>query len=470
MIHRRDFLATCASTSALALVHSLAAAGSANESIRLGFIGLGGRGSDLLNSFSRRKGVQVAALCDVDSERLQKAASLFPSAETSVDLRAVIENDGIDAVVIATCNHWHCLAAIWACRAGKHVYVEKPLGHNLAEQQALVKVAAETGRLVQVGTQQRSDPARMTARRWLHDEKAIGELSHVVASRSGEREPIGRRETELTPPVGVDYKLWLGPAAREPLFRNQLHYDWHWDWNTGSGEMGNWGVHILDDLRATALANRVQLPTRVVSAGARVGWQDAGETPNLHVAHFASDGIPVHFLLSNLKEPGSLGKAFGYHGPQSGYVVYGEGGHLRAQRGRYELFDTDGKLLKTAKGSGGSEHTKNFVEAVRNESESMLNAPVAEAHASSSWCHLANIAALQGAAEPVAPDAGLGEGWAPLAASLASVSGDHGAEPIPAGVVDVDPATGSVSTSLAPAASQLVTRESVTPGFDPLVA
>lgn len=470
MIHRRDFLATCASTSALALAPSLAAAGSPNDAIRLGFIGLGGRGSELLGKFSRRKGVEIAALCDVDSGRLQEAASQFPSAATSVDLRAVIENDGVDAVVIATCNHWHCLAAIWACRAGKHVYVEKPLGHNLSEQLALVKVAAETDRIVQIGTQQRSDPARMTAKRWLHEEKALGELSHVVASRCGERKPIGRRDAELTPPEGVDYKLWLGPAAREPLYRNQLHYDWHWDFNTGSGEMGNWGVHILDDLRATALANRTHLPTRVVSAGARVEWEDSGETPNLQVAHFESEGLPVHFLLSNLAQPEALTKNFGYRGPRSGYVVHGEGGYLRAQRGKYDLFDTEGKLLKSAKGSGGNEHTENFLTAVREGDQSVLNAPVAEAYASSSWCHLANIAALQGAAEPVAAGADLNKAWAPLAASLASVSGSHGADSIPAGVVDVDPATGNVSTSLAPAASNLVTRETATAGFDPLKA
>ncbi|QDT69115.1 4-carboxy-2-hydroxymuconate-6-semialdehyde dehydrogenase [Planctomycetes bacterium MalM25] len=464
MIHRRDFLAASASASALALTPSFTFAQGANDAIRLGFIGLGGRGNNLLKSFGNRKDARVTALCDVDSARLEQTASMFPSAATSIDPRGVIERDDVDAVVIATCNHWHCLAAIWACRAGKDVYVEKPLGHNLAEQEALVEVAAQTGRIVQIGTQQRSDPARMKARRWLHEEKRLGELSHVVATRSGERKPIGRRGSELPIPKTVDYKLWLGPAAREPLHRDHLHYDWHWDWNTGSGEMGNWGVHILDDLRGTALNDEAMFPSRVVSAGKRVLWDDAGETPNLHVAHFQSESLPVQLLLSNLAQPQTLGKAFGYRGPGSGYVVFGEGGYLRGQRGKYELFDADGELLDTATGSGGAEHSANFLKAVRSRSTSDLNAPVSEAYASSAWCHLANIAALQGAAEPGASGAELGAGWSDLAEALKSVAG----EALPAGVVDVDPATGRVSTPLAPAASQLVTRESATAGFDPL--
>lgn len=468
MTNRRDFLATCASASAFALAPGLARAQGANESIGLGFIGLGGRGNELLRAFSRKKGVRIAALCDVDRNRLHKAATLHPNAVTSIDPRGVIEADGVDAVVIATCNHWHCLAAIWACRSGKHVYVEKPLGHNLAEQQKLVEVAAETSRVVQVGTQQRSDPAREQARHWLHVEKRLGKLSHVVASRGGERKPIGKRKEQLEIPPVVNYKLWLGPAAQEPLYRNQLHYDWHWDWNTGSGEMGNWGVHILDDLRGTALNDSVRFPTRVTSAGARVAWGDAGETPNLQVAHFESDGLPVQLLLSNLAAPEKLGKDFGYQGPRSGYVVYCEGGFLRGQRGKYELFDAEGKLLDTAKGSGGSEHVGNFLQAVRNGSGSGLNAPVAEAHASSAWCHLANVAALHGSAAP--SDSSLGDGWEALASSLSTVGGKLGAESLPAGVIDVDPATGEVSTPLATEASHLVTRQSPTPGFDPLTA
>lgn len=468
MTNRRDFLAACASASALTLAPSFTFAQGANGAIRLGFIGLGGRGNNLLKAFSRRDDVRVTALCDVDSARLEQTASKHPAAATSIDPRGVIERDDVDAVVIATCNHWHCLAAIWACRAGKDVYVEKPLGHNLAEQEALVDVAAETGRIVQIGTQQRSDPARMKARRWLHEEKRLGELSHVVATRSGERKPIGRRTTETPIPKTVDYKLWLGPASREPLYRNHLHYDWHWDWNTGSGEMGNWGVHILDDLRGTALNDEARFPSRVVSAGKRVLWQDAGETPNLHVAHFQSASLPVQLLLSNLAAPQKLGKAFGYRGPGSGYVVFGEGGYLLGQRGKYELFDADGKLLDTAQGSGGAEHAGNFLQAVRSRSEGDLNAPLSEAYASSAWCHLANIAALQGSAEPGAAGARLGEGWDALADSLAKVTGEAGGAAISAGVVDVDPATGRVSTPLAPTASHLVKRESTTPGFDPL--
>src|SRR5262249_46416782 len=184
----------------------------------------------------------------VDQELLDKAAGDIPGAKKYTDLRKLFDDKDVDAVVIATCNHWHVLAAIWALEAGKHVYVEKPLAHNHWEGQQLVKAARKYDRIVQVGTQQRSDPMQAELKEYLHNEKALGDINYVEVCRYGRREPIGKRSTPLPIPASVDYNLWLGPAADVPIYRDKFHYDWHWDWNTGNGEQGNWGVHVLDDV------------------------------------------------------------------------------------------------------------------------------------------------------------------------------------------------------------------------------
>jgi len=462
---RRAFLATSAAAGASwATARAASSAVGANDAIRLGFVGLGGRGVKMIEAFDQIGGVRVAALCDPDRRRLDKAAEKHPGAAKSVDLRRVIEADDVDAIVIATCNHWHCLAAIWACQAGKDVYVEKPLGHNLREQRRLVDVVGQTGRIVQVGTQQRSDPAHQEARRLLQEEKALGELSHVVASRAGERKPIGLRETPMTIPSEVDYGLWLGPAAEQQILRDELQYDWHWDFNTGSGEMGNWGVHILDDLRSVALGDQAVLPTRVTSAGGRVVWDDAGETPNLHAAHFENSALPVTLLLSNLERPERLNRRFGYDGPRSGYVVHGEGGFLRGRRGYFSLHDKDGRKVKELRGDSGAQHQQVFIDAVRSRDASKLTAPIEVGHASSAWCHLANIAALHGAesgdvSEPTT------DGWGRVAEALSAEVQARGAEAPAAGSIEVDPASQAVTTSLGDSASRLVERSNARDGY-----
>ncbi|MEN1678283.1 MAG: Gfo/Idh/MocA family oxidoreductase [Planctomycetota bacterium] len=467
-MNRRQFV-TGAGVACLTTCAAAASRFGSNESIHLGFIGLGVRGMLLLKAFNRIAGVRIAALCDPDQLRLAKAAEEFPLARTSIDLRRVIEDDGIDAVVIATGNHWHCLAAIMACRSGKDVYVEKPLGHNLAEQEALIKVARETGRIVQVGTQQRSDPAHKAARRWLHEEKLLGKITGIVACRAGIRQPIGARETALPIPRTTDYGLWLGPAKREPLFRDSLHYDWHWDWNTGSGEMGNWGVHIIDDLRSVALADKIDLPKRVVSAGGRIGWNDAGETPNLQAALFECAPVSVKLLLSNLKGKTSLPRHFGYRGPMSGYVVRGEGGTLSARRGKYIVRDNSGAIVRQRAGNGGANHQRNFIDALRQQSSELLNAPLMQGHASSSWCHLANIACLQGQSTPDS-DSNHPADWAALSHSLNRVAREKGVGPMPAGRVECDDPRRLASDQLSSEAMNLVARISPSKGFDPLTA
>lgn len=368
-------------------------AGSANEEISVGFISCGGRAGQLMDMFKSIPGVNITGLCDPDEGRVAAAQKKFPKAKGFKDLRDLIADDSIDAVVIATCNHWHCLAAIWAMEAGKDVYVEKPLSHSQWEGQQTVAAARKYNRICQVGTQQRSDPMQAEIKQFLHGEKALGEIQSARVNRYGVRGPIGKRDTPLDVGASVDYDLWLGPAQDKPIFRSKLQYDWHWDWNTGSGEMGNWGVHVLDDLRNNVFQDKVALPKRVFGGGGRVAWNDAGETPNVHFVYFDTGSIPVVIGLSNLTAGPKARGAAPHPGPNSGYIAYCEGGRLEGQRGRAQAFDDKGQVIKSFKGPGGNDvHQANFIDAVRSRDVSSLNTDVEVGHLSTGWCNLANIA------------------------------------------------------------------------------
>ncbi len=372
-------------------------AANANEEISLGFISCGKRAVKLMNSFSKIPGVNIAGLCDPDEDRLASAKRQYPKAKTWTNLRALIDDMSIDAVVIATCNHWHCLAAIWAMEAGKDVYIEKPLSHTQWEGRQTVAAARKYGKICQLGTQQRSDPMQTEIKKFLHEERALGEILTARVNRFGVREPIGKRATPWTPSKGVDYDVWLGPAQSEPLYRDNLHYDWHWDFNTGSGEMGNWGVHVLDDLRNNIFQDKVALPKRILGGGGRVVYNDAGETPNVHFCYFDTGGIPVVIALSNLTAGTESKNSSPHPGPNSGYMAFCEGGRFEGQRGRAEAFDKDGKSIKKFKGTGGMGlHQQNFIDAVRSRDSSILNADVQVGHDSTGWCNLANISYLSG--------------------------------------------------------------------------
>lgn len=395
-ISRREALKGFALAGAGTLaVGSPTLAASFRDELNIGVIGMGGRGKLLAGAFKRLPQVRLTAVCDVDSARADEAAKKLGVETTYTNYEDLLADKSIDAVVIATCNHWHCLAAIHACQAGKHVYVEKPLGHDLWQQQQLIAAARKYKRVVQVGTQQRSDPMQDEIRNFLHTEKGIGEIAGAAAVRLGVRKPIGKRDTPLTPSSTVDYDRWVGPAKMEPLYRPKMHYDWHWDWNTGDGEMGNWGVHILDDVRNVILNDSSNLPTAVTSLGARL-WDDAGETPNLHLTLFETSTLPVACIVSNLAPPkGKQKMKFGT--VESGYVVYAEGGHYEGQRGRGVAYDAQGKVIRKFKGNAGSPtHFQNFVDAVLDNDPSQLNAEVEVGHYSSAWCHYGNAAYLAG--------------------------------------------------------------------------
>ncbi len=390
---RRQFLAAAASVGVMSsLAPRSVWAANANEEINLGFISCGSRAGQLMDQFTKTAGVNIAGLCDVDAGRVATAKKKFPKADTYTDMRDLIAADNIDAIVVATCNHWHCLAAIWAMEAGKDVYVEKPLSHSQWEGRQTVAAARKYNKICQIGTQQRSDPMQAEIKAFLHGEKGLGEIQAARVNRYGIRGPIGKRDTPLKINKDVAYDLWLGPAADEPIYRNELHYDWHWDWNTGSGEMGNWGVHVLDDLRNNVFQDSVALPKQIMGGGGRVGQEDAGQTPNVHFAFFDTGTIPVVIGLSNLPAEPNGKKSPAQPGPPSGYVAYCEGGRFEGQRGRGAAYDNEGKKIKEFKGLGDVLHQANFIEAIRKQDRSLLNAEIAVGNDSTGWCNLANIA------------------------------------------------------------------------------
>ena len=393
-ISRRRFFLQSGAIS-LALAASPARAKSINERLNVGFIGLGVRGNELLGHFGSLPDVRIAALCDPDEKRLSKAAAAHPDAKTYADLRHLLDDAGVDAVAIATCNHWHALAAIWACQAGKDVYVEKPLAHNHWEGQQVIRAARKFNRVVQIGLQQRSDPLQDSIKDFLHVQQALGPIQYVQVCRFGKRLPIGKRTTPLAPPKNLDYNLWLGPALDEPLYRDQLHYDWHWDWNTGNGEMGNWGIHVLDDALNVVYRDEPAFPQCIVAAGGRVIWDDAGQTPNLCFAYYDTGTTPLIFAMSNLENQLGTSRRL-FSGVGSGYVVQCAGGSYVGGRGGGIAVDQTGSVMRRFGGDSGAGHTRNFVDAVYARDRSRLKAEVELGHRSTAWCNLANIAVRLG--------------------------------------------------------------------------
>ena len=386
---RRTFIST-AGLSLTALAASRAAG--SNDSVRVGFIGLGGRGMTSVDWFSKVEGVDISYFCDTDTSRMEKAKKDFPNAKVTADLRRVIEDKDIDAVVISTCNHWHALAAIWAIQAGKDVYVEKPVSHNIWEGRKIVEAARKYNRIVQGGTQQRSDKLQGRVKEYL-DAGDLGKIKYVRCNRYGQRDSIGKRDTPLTPPMTLDYDLWLGPAQDQEIFREKFHYDWHWDWNCGNGELGNWGPHILDDLRNVVFRDKVALPKRVIAGGGRLGWDDAGTTPNTHFIYMDTGEIPVIVDVHNLpRAKGVRGDdVYKRRRTKAFLVVECENGYYAGGRGGGASYDQEGKKLQSFKGDGGRAHAQNFIDAVRSRKKDDLNAEIEQTHYSSAWCHLGNI-------------------------------------------------------------------------------
>src|SRR5271157_1190037 len=283
---------------------------SPNETIRLAVVGLGdttavggvgGRGHQLIPRLQEIPGARIVALCDVDQAHLDREYQAFKDrgekVATHSDLRRVFDDNSIDAVVIALPNHWHALATIWACQAGKDVYVEKPFSYNLWEGQQMVAAARKYGCMVQVGTQSRSSTLLRQAFDFLRGGQ-LGTIRYAHALVYRAREGIGTVDAPTPLPRTVDYDLWCGPAPKAPLMRKQLHYEWHWFWATGNGEIGNNGIHVIDVCRWALGQN--QPPPRAMSIGGRLGFNDCGETANTQIALLDYQPAPLICEIRNV--------------------------------------------------------------------------------------------------------------------------------------------------------------------------
>jgi predicted dehydrogenase len=357
----------------------------ASERLRVAVLGVNGRGMSHIKSFAGQHNCVVTTICDPDCavvDRALKAAanqqSVIPRYEP--DLRRVFDDQSIDLVSIATPNHWHALAAIWAMQAGKHVYVEKPVSHNVLEGRRIIEAARKYKRLCQAGTQSRSNPGMREAMAFLH----AGKLGKIRLARGlcyKLRPSIGKIDAPGAAPKTVDYDLWCGPAPKKPLTRQNLHYDWHWQWDVGNGDLGNQGIHEMDKARWGL--GQTTLPRSVISLGGRFGYHDDGETANTQLALFDYEHCTLLFEVRGLPTKAMLGVSVGN-------IIYGSEGYLVCPSyDKAAAYTPDGELIRKFEGSG--DHVGNFVAAVRANKPELLNADISEGHVSSALCHVANI-------------------------------------------------------------------------------
>jgi len=359
---------------------------SANDTLRVAVCGVNGRGREHVAGWSKLKDARITAICDVDlnvTGRVKKSIESRYGSEPAVvqDIRRLLDDKSIDAISIATPNHWHALATIWACQAGKDVYVEKPVSHNVSEGRRMVEAARGYHRIVQTGTQCRSHQGIQDAVAFLRSGK-LGQIYMAKGLCYKPRGSIGHR-SDGPVPQGVDYDIWLGPASKRSFNPNRFHYNWHWFWDYGNGDLGNQGIHQMDLARWGLGKN--ELPKAVVASGGRFGYSDDGQTPNtLHVG-FEFDDCELQFevrgLITNAESQVKIGDIF-----------YGTEGILAITS--YESWQVffGPKLEKGPGGTAGGDHFANFVKAVKARDQSLLNADIEQGHLSSAYCHLGNIA------------------------------------------------------------------------------
>ncbi|EDY83858.1 Oxidoreductase family, NAD-binding Rossmann fold protein [Verrucomicrobiia bacterium DG1235] len=373
-----------------------------NSEIRIAVVGLHWRGGQLIEDVMRTKGARLVALCDVDSAELTKAAAEVKSkhgitvAQVS-EFRTLLERPDIDAVAIATPNHWHALQAIWALQAGKDVYLEKPVCHTLWEGRQIIRAASKYNKIVQAGLQNRSDIGLKEAFAYIQ-EGNLGAIKQVRGLCYKNRASIGKRSTPLTPPSSLNYDLWLGPAADQPLFRERIHYDWHWDWNTGNGDLGNQGVHELDLVRW--VLGEPDHPTAVSSMGRRFAWHDAGQTPNMQICKLHWPDRDVIFEVNNLWMNPETDAASHYKGHRIGVIVTCEGGEFRGGRGGGIVYDENNKKRERFKGDGGYDHFPSFIRAINSRQQSDLAAPLEQSFKSTALSQLCNLSYQTGKSLP----------------------------------------------------------------------
>ena len=417
---RRTFIKTSALAASALGFPFIARSQSPGSDIRVGVVGFNGRGGSHISDLLKINGVKITALCDADEKVLGKGKDALSkkgaSIATFTDVRKMLDSKEIDAISTATPNHWHSLIGIWACQAGKDAYVEKPVSHNVFEGRVLAEAAKKYGRIVQCGTQSRSSLGLQAAVKW-GQAGNLGKLLWARGTCYKRRPSIGKVDGPTPFPEGIDQDLWFGPAQVKPLMRKKLHYDWHWVWDTGNGDLGNQGIHQMDIARW--FMGEQALSPKIWSVGGRLGYIDDGETPNtMFSVHeypkaqliFEVRGLPSKPATGSEKE--SMDTFRGNNGV--GVYVQYENGHIEVPS--YTgcgAFDKDGKLVKrfgnikgpkdapdTAKADSTEEqdsHHQNWSKAIRSRKPGELNAEILDGHLSSALCHTANISIQLGA-------------------------------------------------------------------------
>jgi len=392
-VNRRQFLGSSAKNAAgvavgmVGLAGATAAAASASkatasERVRVATIGVRNQGKTLTTHLASLPDVDVVALCDVDESLRPAATSAVSdvhgkSPHWESDFRRILDDRSIDAVVIATPDHWHASMTILACQAGKDVYVEKPVSHNVREGQQMVAAARRYGRVVQSGLQQRSGSHFQSAVDFVRSGR-LGAVHLAKAWTVHRRKPIGHKRDGVAPD-GVDYDLWLGPAPLRAFNPNRFHYNWHWFWDYGTGELGNWGTHMLDVAR---WGLGVGLPTRVSASGGRFHFDDDQETPDTLVVQYA-------YPRATIVWEHRLWSTHGVEGRSAAAAFYGELGTLVVDRGGWKVYD----LAETIASDASEQpiaHLRNFVDCIKSRSRPA--ADIETGHVSSALCHLGNIA------------------------------------------------------------------------------
>jgi predicted dehydrogenase len=501
---RRSFLKTSAlGLAATALsARSWAQVVGANSDVRVAVIGLNGRGRNHLGSLMKLPGVRIAAICDADVFVLERTASELAKQgvkpEKFTDIRQLLAMDGLDAITIATPNHWHALAAIWGCQAGKDVYVEKPVSHNIWEGRQLVAAAAKHQRVVQAGTQIRSGQGLIDAVAWVR----AGNLGKITASRGfcyKRRDSIGKTKGPTPVPATINYDLWSGPAPIIEPHRNSkkngpVHYDWHWIYAYGNGDVGNQGIHQMDVARW--FLGESGLPRHSLSVGGRLGYDDDGETPNTQtIIHdyatapliFEVRGLPARpdaapvAATAGMTSAEAAGAAAGtmdkYRGVSIGNVVDCEGGSIIINN--YfdaTAVDRAGKVIKQF--SGKDRLMENFIDVIRSRKTADLYGPIQEGHVSSALCHVGNISHQVGQlaspdkiAEAVKADAPLAEAYGRMTEHLAIHGVDLKKNRLTLGApLAIDNQAERFTGSSASAANKLLTRNYRAPFVVPQLA
>ncbi len=413
---RRKFIKNSAAAAAMMSVPTIipAHAFGANDRINAAVLGVHGRGKSHIQGFMAQDNVEIMTLCDPDMNVLKERQKEFKdkyNKEVALeqDLRRVMDNKDIDVISIATPNHWHALAVIWACQAGKDAYVEKPGSHNIWEGRKMVEAAQKYDRIVQHGVQLRSSPAVNEAIQLMRD----GYIGRVYMSRGlvfRWRPSIGNKGFEPVP-AGLDYDLWTGPASKRPFSRNLVHYNWHWHWDYGNGDVGNQGIHETD---LCMWGLDVGLPTKITSMGGKFLWDDAKEVPEVltSIYHYPEEDKIIQFEVrpwcTNEEQGVTVGNIF--YGDKGILVVDGYNKYKTylGQNREPGKSGDDGENAGTGmdRGAGGTDgHFANFIEAVRKHDKTILNGPVETAHLASGLAHLGNIAYRLGRVLTFDPDA-----------------------------------------------------------------